>query len=189
MNQALGYEYQDTVGVSSLLEKMVDDIGLKTISEHVANPLDGLRVVAYYGCLLTRPPEITGVADYENPTQMDRLLEALGAEVLDWSDKTRCCGAANSLAQTEIVLELSRGLIEDARAVGADAIAVACPLCHLNLDARQTQMEGLEEPMPVLYFTQLMAVAFGLGEKAAGLGKNMIDPRPVLAERGLIGGK
>jgi heterodisulfide reductase subunit B len=187
INEAIGYEYQDTVSVSSLLERMVEGVGLETIAGHVANLLEGLRVVAYYGCLLTRPPEITGAADYENPTQMDRLLETLGAEVLDWSDKTRCCGAGNSLTQTGIVLELSRGLIEDARAVGADAIAVACPLCHTNLDARQTQMKGLETPMPVLYFTQLMAVAFGLGEGAAGLDKNMIDPRPVLAARGLIG--
>jgi heterodisulfide reductase subunit B len=116
---------------------------------------------------------------------MDELLAALGAEVLDWSYKTVCCGAAHSLTRPDIVLKLSGSLIEHARAAGADAVAVACPLCHTNLDARQFQMK-LDEPMPVLYFTQIMALALGLPEKAAALHKNLVDPRPLLREKGLL---
>jgi heterodisulfide reductase subunit B len=121
----------------------------------------------------------------ENPTDMDKLLTALGAEVLDWSYKTSCCGAAHSLTRPDIVINLSGKLVEQARITGADVIAVACPLCHMNLDARQFQMQ-LENPMPILYFTQLMAIALGLPKKAAALHKNIVDPRPVLQEKGVL---
>jgi heterodisulfide reductase subunit B len=116
---------------------------------------------------------------------MDILMSALGAEVHDWSYKTTCCGAAHSLTRPDIVLKLSSSLIGHAREAGADAIAVACPLCHTNLDARQFQM-GLDKPMPVIYFTQLMAIALGLPEKSAALNKNIVDPKPLLKSKGLI---
>ena len=109
-------------------------------------------------------------------------MSALGAEVLDWSYKTTCCGAAHSLTRPEIVIKLSGNIVNHAREAGADAIAVACPLCHLNLDARQMQMD-VDEPMPIMYFTQLMAVALGLPEKASMLKKNVVDPRPLLQQK------
>ena len=117
---------------------------------------------------------------------MDVLMKALGADVRDWSYKTSCCGAVHSLIRKEIVLDLGGGLIEHAREAGADVIAVACPLCHANLDARQSQMD-IREPMPVLYFTQLMAIALGLPPETAALDKNLVDPRPVLREKALLG--
>jgi len=160
-------------------------VGTAEVAQKVKKPLHGLRVVCYYGCLLTRPPDVTEAKNPENPTNMDELVTALGAEVLDWSYKTSCCGAAHSLTRPDIILNLSGNLIEHARQTGADVIAVACPLCHLNLDARQFQM-GLEEPMPVLYFTQLMALALGLPEKEAVLHKNLVDPKPLLRQKGLI---
>ena len=116
---------------------------------------------------------------------MDEIIRALGAEVIEWQDKTTCCGATHSLTKTEIVLEKSGGIIRNAQKLDADVIALACPLCHTNLDGRQFQM-GLDEPMPILYFTQLMALAFGLGRKEMALHKNMVDPRPVLREKGLL---
>jgi len=142
-------------------------------------------VVSYYGCLLTRPPQITEVEHPENPTDMDELMSALGAEVKDWSYKTSCCGAAHSLSRPDIVVNLSKGLIEHAREAGAEAMVVACPLCHMNLDARQMQME-LEDTMPILYFTQVMALALGLPEKDAVLQKNLVDARPLLKEKKLL---
>lgn len=181
-----GDTYQGTVHVSTLLAAILDHAGTETIRGRVERPLTGLRVVSYYGCLLTRPPQVTEAAHPENPVDMDELLEALGAEVMDWSYKTSCCGAAHSLTRPDIVLKLSSDLIAHAREAGAEVIAVACPLCHLNLDARQFQM-GIDEPMPILYFTQLMALSLGLPEKAAALHKNLVDPQPVLRERGLLG--
>jgi heterodisulfide reductase subunit B len=185
MDEVLGYNYQDTVKVSTLAEAIFNHIGTEKIAQNVRNPLKGLNVVAYYGCLLTRPPQITEVEHPENPTDMDELISALGAEVHEWSYKTTCCGAAHSLSRPDIVLKLSSNLIEHARSAGAEAIIVACPLCHMNLDARQMQMK-LESPMPILYFTQLMAIALGLPEKDAVLKKNLVDARPLLKAKDLL---
>jgi heterodisulfide reductase subunit B len=185
VDEAIGYEYRDTVQVNTLIETMLNHVGAEGISAKVQKPLTGLRVVAYYGCLLTRPPQVTEAEHPENPTDMDELLAALGAEVLDWSYKTSCCGAAHALTRPDIVRSLSGNLIYHARETGADAIAVACPLCHMNLDTRQMQIE-MNEPMPILYFTQLMALALGLPEKAAAFNKNVVDPRPLLASRDLL---
>lgn len=185
VEEAIGYTYEDNVVVTSLSESILRNVGVDEVAERVTKPLEGLKVVSYYGCLLTRPPEVTRVEHPENPTDLDELVAALGAEAVDWSYKTTCCGAAHSLTRPDIVLKLSRGILEHAREAGADAIAAACPLCHANLDARQFQME-LERPLPVLYFTQLMALAFGLPEKASMLNKNLVDPRPLLGEKGLL---
>jgi heterodisulfide reductase subunit B len=184
MEKAIGQEYQDAVEVRSLVDVMAERVGPEAIAGKVQKPLEGLKVVSYYGCLLTRPPKIAGVAHPEYPMNMDRVIAALGAEALDWDGKTRCCGAGLAATVPELALELCRWLIDQARAVGADCIAVACPLCHANLDGRQLQMNDLEAKIPILYFTQLMALAFGVEPKAAGLKKNLVDPLPLLRERG-----
>ena len=183
MREQIGREYHGTVEVTTLIESITRHIGTERVAAAVKQPLTHLRVVCYYGCLLTRPPQVTGAQHPENPTDMDQLMTALGADVRDWSYKTSCCGAAHSLTRPDIVLKLSSGLIEHAREAGAEAIVVACPLCHMNLDARQFQMK-LSEPVPVLYFTQLMALALGVPDKAA-LNKNLVDPRPLLEAKGL----
>lgn len=185
IDESIGYTYQDSVKVNSLGETIIEHVGPEEVSARVKQSLQGLRVVCYYGCLLTRPPHITEAAHPENPTELDDLVAALGAEVLDWSYKTTCCGAAHSLTRKDIVLDLSSTLIKEARLAGAEAIVVACPLCHTNLDARQFQM-GLEEEMPVMFFTQLMALALGLSQREAALKKNLVDPRPLLKERGIL---
>jgi heterodisulfide reductase subunit B len=185
MDEVLDYHYQDSVKVNTLIETIHQHVGEEKIAEKVQKPLENLKVVCYYGCLLTRPPQVTEAENPENPTDMDELVAALGAEVLDWSYKTCCCGAAHSLTRPDIVVKLSGNLVTHARQAGADVIAVACPLCHVNLDARQFQMD-VEEPMPIMYFTQLMSLALGLPEKEAVLHKNMVDPRPLLREKGII---
>lgn len=185
VEKAIGYSYQDSVQVNTLMQSMLQHIGTEKIAARVKKPLTSLKVVSYYGCLLTRPPQVTEAEHPENPTEMDELMKALGADVRDWSYKTVCCGAANSLTRPDVVVKLSSALVQHAQQAGADVIAVACPLCHLNLDARQFQM-GLEQATPVMFFTQLMAVAFGLPEKAASLNKNLVDPRPLLRSRELL---
>lgn len=185
MDKDIDYVYQDSVHVSTLIESILKHVGPEEVAARVQKPLTDLRVVCYYGCLLTRPPQVTEAPHPENPTDMDELMAAIGAETLEWSYKTTCCGAAHSLTRPDIVLNLSSGIIEHAREVGADLIAVACPLCHANLDARQFQME-LEEPLPVLFFTQMLALALGLPKKAAALHKNLVDPRPLLQQKGVL---
>ena len=185
IDTTIGYDYQDSVKVSTLTQAILDRVGTDGLSEKVQKPLEGLKVVCYYGCLLTRPPEVTESEHPENPTDMDNLIDALGAEVLDWSYKTSCCGAAHALSRPDIVLSLGGNLIAHAIEAGADLIAVACPLCHNNLDARQFQMD-LDEPLPILYFTQLMALAMDLNPNAMALDKNLTDPMPLLREKGLL---
>ena len=185
MDESIDYTYQDTVHVSTLIEAIHTHIGTEEIANRVRKPLKGLRAVCYYGCLLTRPPQVTEAEHPENPTDMDELMAALSVEVLDWSYKTTCCGAAHSLTRPDIVIKLSSEIINHARESGADVIVVACPMCHSNLDARQFQMI-LDEPMPVLYFTQMVALALGLPEKVVALHKNLVDPRPLLLNKGII---
>jgi heterodisulfide reductase subunit B len=169
--------------VEHLLNTVTEKIGYQQVASKVVHPLKGLKVVCYYGCIITRPPKITEVKDYEYPTQMDRLMKAIGITPLDWSYKTRCCGVSLGITQLPIALELSRKILKNAKGVGADAIVVACPLCHVNLDARQRQIE--EEfketfQLPIIYFTQLMGLAFGLKSEELGLDKHFIDPLPIL---------
>ncbi len=185
MDEQLGFHFQDSVEVNTLVETINKHVSSEKIAAKVKKSLENLRVVCYYGCLLTRPPQVTQAENPENPTDMDELVSSLGAEVVDWSYKTCCCGAAHSLTRPDIVIKLSGNLVREARKAGADVIAVACPLCHMNLDARQFQME-VDEPMPILFFTQLMALALGLPEKEAVLHKNLVDPRPLLKEKGII---
>jgi heterodisulfide reductase subunit B len=169
--------------VEHLLNTVTDKIGYQKVASKVVTPLKGLKVVCYYGCIITRPPKITEVKDYEYPTNMDRLMRVLGIHSLDWSYKTRCCGVSLGITQLPIALDLSRKILRNAKRVGADAIVVACPLCHVNLDARQKQIEKeFKESfhLPILYFTQLMGLAFGLKAEAIGLHTHFVDPLPLL---------
>ena len=181
----IGYEYQGTVETIHAVDALLERVGIDVIHDRVRKPLEGLRVASYYGCATTRPPRYTGSDSPENPICMEEIVRALGAEPVDWSYKTDCCGGSLGISQTPLALELSAKIIEDARASGADIMINACPLCQVNVESRQVQMDlGFE--MPVLYITQLMALAFGLNESKAELDKNMIDPRPVLQKRGVL---
>jgi len=182
LDQERGYDFRGSVEVKHILQLLGE--WRDEISGRVKMPLGELKVVSYYGCLLTRPPQVTEAQEPEYPMVMDHLVEGLGATSLDWSYKTDCCGAALSLSKTELALELSAKILRDAKAVGADLVAVACPLCHTNLDSRQGQM-GLEFQMPILYITQL--VGLGMGNKRLGLEKHLVDPRGMLQDRGLLG--
>ena len=186
LDRDIGYSYGDGVKVWSISEWLAEGVGIEALRERVVRPLAGLKVVNYYGCLLTRPPKVTGHLHPEYPMELDHVCEALGAESLDWNDKTLCCGGSLAVPAKEVMMRLSQNIVEHAQAVGADAIVVACPLCDANLDGRQLQMETLARRIPVLYVTQLIALAFGLGEKAAGLGRKLVDPRPMLKEKGLL---
>lgn len=181
VDEKIDYTYQNQVQVKSLLDVFQERVGLEAIAKRVKKPLRDLKVVSYYGCLLTRPPEITGSKHPENPTEMDQVVEKLGATAVDWSYKTECCGGSLSLTRTDLALKLTRRILDDARAVGADLVTTACPLCHVNLDARQAAL-NLEKPLPILFITQLMGLAFGLEPHALALDKNMVDTHGLLTQ-------
>ena len=167
--------------VKSVLQVIVEDIGLEAFRPLIRRPLKGLKVVPYYGCLLTRPGDIMRFDNPENPTSMDRLLEALGAEVLPFPLKTDCCGASYAIPARKVVPRLSGRLLDMAAELDADAIVVACPLCQMNLDLRQGQINAKNNTrhrIPVPYFTQLMAYAFGLPDVDVAFDKLAVNMRP-----------
>ncbi len=182
-----GYRHGGHVEVEHLLETLERRVGLQAIARRVSLPLAGLKVVCYYGCLLTRPPKVVGQPHPEYPRNMDRLVEVLGAQALDWSYKTDCCGGALGLSQVPLMLELAHRILADAQGVGAEAVIVACPLCQANLDLRQDLLHLARRPLPIIYITELMGLAFGLRPQALGLGRHLADPLPLLRAKGLAG--
>lgn len=184
----VGYDYKGTVKIRHLLDTLTENVGLEKIRGRVTRSLKGLKVVCYYGCLLTRPPDITEALHPEYPIHMDRLMEALGAQSLDWSYKTDCCGASFALTEPDVVMRLAQRILQNAKDVGADAVVVACPLCHANLDTRQGQIAelyGQRYDLPIFYFTELMGLAMGVEAKKLGAQKHVQDPLPLLRAKGL----
>jgi heterodisulfide reductase subunit B len=180
-------EYSGDVVVVHILETL-RQLGWEKVTEAVKKPLGGLKVAPYYGCLLLRPREFS-IDDTDDPRVMEDLLEALGAEVVDFSHKTKCCGAYHAVHMKEVTADLSYRILEQAVEAGADVVATACPLCEFNLGERQTEIMKRYpdfEGIPVVYYTQLMALAFDQKEEAIGLEENAPDPRPVLEKRGLV---
>ncbi len=185
VGQALDYDYQGSVEVRHLIDILLDRCGLDKISARVKNPLKGLKVACYYGCLITRPPGVTGADDAEYPMKIDHLMRGLGAETVEWQSKTDCCGGSLGISMTEVAAGLMRKIVTNARAAGAEAIVTMCPICHLNLDSRQEEI-GLEEDVPILQATQLMALAFGQGADGAALRHNLVDAQPYLKQKGVL---
>lgn len=154
----------------------------------VKKPLTGLKVACYYGCLLVRPKDVVGFDNQENPQKMDNLMQALGAETIQWNFKTECCGASFVMARSDIMLKLSRRILSQAKQAGADCVTVACPLCHSNLDSRQKEMSARfadKVGLPVFYFTQLLGIALGLSPRELLVDKHFTNPLPLLREKGL----
>ncbi len=172
-----------SVFVRHLLDVIVDDIGYKAISEQVTKPLFGLRVAPYYGCLVTRPDYNHIHDEPEYPFCLDELLSALGATVVDYPVKTHCCGGHMTQISEDTALELIRRLLKSAHDYQADVIVALCPMCQLNLDGYQAQVNkhfGTDYHIPILYFTQVMGLAFGASPEEVGIGREFVDARPVL---------
>lgn len=183
VNRVVDEPYRGTVKVSHPLEIFSDRDMLAKIAEKATADLSHLRVVCYYGCLLTRPPKVMQFDRHEYPMSMDAVLRSAGIATLDWDFKTMCCGAAFSLTETDIVYKLTAEILDEAESVGANAIAVACPLCHANLDTRQSEIEERKKKkygLPVFYFTQLMGLAMGMPGAYLGLGKHLVDAEELI---------
>jgi heterodisulfide reductase subunit B len=178
LNEA-GLAYHGGVRVRHLLELLVTDVGLHAISQHVQRPLKGIRVAPYYGCLVVRP-----YAEFDGPdlpVSMDRLLAALGAEVVPYVMKTRCCGGVLMTTQKNIGLKLVGDILNPIRDV--DCVVTVCPLCQLNLEAYQREVGGqLGAPVriPILYFTQLMGLAFGLPDEDLKLKASLVGTQNLM---------
>lgn len=181
--------YAGTTAVRNILEVLVTVLTpevLKSFPDTFPH-----KVVCYYGCLLVRPKSVAHEERIEDPTQMDELMKRIGAKPLEWAMKTECCGASFSITRTDIVGRLSGRILEDATERGAEAIIVACPMCHSNLDMRRKDIEhttGKKFTIPILYITQAIGIALGLTPTQLGLqrhfvpaaleGKSKVQPKP-----------
>lgn len=157
---------------------------IKEIKKRVIKPLNGLKLVCYYGCQMVRPPRITGYTDYENPQTLDRISAATGAHVIDWSYKATCCGASIGIARKEIGDSLTNRLLDKARRAGAEAIVVSCPLCQSNLDI--IQKDRLEVPIPIFYFTELLRLSFSDRGNPKWFKMHFANPVPILKKKKLL---
>jgi heterodisulfide reductase subunit B len=183
VSDAVGRDYDGSVNVRHIVEVLLEDVGLDAIKGALKQSLNGLRVACYYGCLLVRPPEVTNFDNPENPTSLDRLITAMGGMSLDWPHKVECCGGGLSVSRTDIVVNLTDSIVGMAKAAGARCIAVSCPMCQINLDMRQLDIEkqtGTRHDMPILYITQLLGLCLGISPDKLGLNKLMVSPASVL---------
>lgn len=184
VNEALpDHKLEGDVTVKHPLYVIVDDYGLDRLE--VPRPLEGLRVACYYGCVLTRP---RGEFDSpEKPQAMDKLMRALGAEPVHFPYKAKCCGGAVLLSHTHVAVDLSAKVLLSAKEAGADCVALACGMCQVALDLYQTWAEkaaGTKFDLPILYFTQLMALALGVERQRLGFRRHVVSPNPLLDRMG-----
>ena len=187
--EGISSKYEGNLRILHSADFFWEDIGEKALSEKVKKPLAGLNPVCYYGCLTTRPPKITDAKNPEDPQAMDDLMKSLGANVRNWSYKTDCCGGNLILTHPDIAKELIKKLLDMAEEAGADCIVAGCPMCHSNLDSRQSEIsQGAEKEYntPIFYFTELMGLAFGDPSVKKWLNRHMTDPKPLLKQKGLI---
>jgi Heterodisulfide reductase, subunit B len=166
-------DYRGSTEVLNILEWLSR---VPELEKHVKKPFQR-KVACYYGCLLVRPAGIVKFDRPEDPQTMDLLMRKLGAEPIDWAFKTECCGAGFSVSRTDLVAKLSGHILEDAVSRGAEAVIVACPMCHLNLDMRRPNIEkraGKKISIPVIYITQALGLAMGLPAKKLGLQRHKV---------------
>jgi heterodisulfide reductase subunit B len=192
VNEALaagGLDYTPgSLEIRHLLDVLVYDIGLDALRSKVSRPLTGLRVAPYLGCMVPRPDYKKRWSDHEHPTELDRLLEALGAEVLDFPLKTHCCGGHMTQIGPETAYELIRRLLQEADQYHADVIATVCPMCQLNLDAYQRATNRhfhTSFEIPIVFFTQLIGLALEIEPKLLGFGREIVSARRALGRIGV----
>ena len=170
--------------VRNVVDVLANDVD---ISSRIKKPLRGLKVACYYGCLLTRPQELTGWDSPVFPMSMDKLSEICGAEVVDFRSKTKCCGGPILVPQEKVAFELTKRLLDEAKSLGADCMVLACPLCANNLELRQPDIEkayNVSYKLPILYITEIMGLALGIKPGKLGINKHVVSPKPVLAKLG-----
>ena len=178
-----GLEYHGSVRVRHLLDVLSNDIGCDSIAEKVQKSLGGLKVAPYYGCQVVRPRY--GFDHPEFPQSLDKLVTSLGADPVDFPLKARCCGGSLIISEEDMTLDLVHRLLVSASKEKADCLVTVCPLCQTNLDVYQARVNrkfGTDYRLPILFFTQLMGVAFGLSEESLGLETNIIPVREAIAK-------
>ena len=175
ISRIISMEYRGSVRVMNVLE-FLERFVIDGIGERLRVPF-ARKVACYYGCFLVRPPKVVRFDRPEDPRSMDEILKKIGATPIDWAYKVECCGAGFSVSRTDLVARLGGEILEDALSRGAEAVIVACPMCHSNLDMRRRQIEKRARKkysIPVVYVTQAVGMALGLGRKDLGLHRHFV---------------
>jgi len=181
----MGMSVSDSnIKVKNVVDVLANDVD---ISSQIKKPLRGLKVACYYGCLLTRPQELTGWDSPVFPMSMDNLAKICGAEVVDFRSKTKCCGGPILVPQEKVAFELTKRLLDEAKSLGADCMVLACPLCANNLELSQPDIEkayNVSYKLPILYITEIIGLALGIKPGKLGINKHVVSPKSVLAKLG-----
>lgn len=188
MTSLIEMPYAGNLEVVQVIQILARPEIVEKVREKVKKPLKDLRTVCYYGCLTVRPPKVTQVGDYEDPMYMDTLMEAVGADNRFWSYKTECCSAGLAMARPDVTKRLSGVLLNMADEADAECVVVSCPMCHANLETRQNALmdEGrIPRKIPIFYVTELLALAMDVKGIRKLWPKHLVDPRPLLASKGL----
>ena len=184
-----GLEYRGTTNIKHFLWILLEDVGEDALRHSITTPLTGLRAAPFYGCYIQRPTEALGIDDHpDRGKSLERIIEILGAEIVDFPGKTRCCGFPILTINEKNSLTMVATHTRDAKSHGADIMVTPCPLCHLNLDGMQTKAASQEQTMidlPILHLPQLLGLAMGLDAKRLGLNRNLISPESALAKIGV----
>jgi heterodisulfide reductase subunit B len=181
--------YSGGVEILQIIQVLARPEIVEKVREKVKKPLKDLKTVCYYGCLTVRPPKVTQVSDYEDPMFIDTLMEAAGADNRFWSYKTECCSAGLAMARSDVTKRMAGVLLKMADEAEAECVVVSCPMCHANLDMRQSELlaEGrIPKKIPIFYVTELLALAMDIKEVGKLWHKHLADPRPLLSSKGLL---
>jgi heterodisulfide reductase subunit B len=188
MSQVVELDFTGSTHVLNLLE-VFEKIGLERIQAAATGELSGIRAACYYGCLLTRPAEVLRSEDCEHPSSMERILSALGAQTVEWNYQTECCGGGMTMANEDTVLDLSNKILANAAAHGANCVVVACPMCHVNLDMKQEDIErrySVRHQMMIYYLSDLVGLALGLDHQTLGIDRHFVHPTGHGEARGVL---
>ena len=183
INAFIEADYAGEVEVVDIVHLLRDQVGFDVVRDKVLKPLAGLKVAAYYGCMVLRPPAEVAYDDPDHPRSLDDLMAALGAAAVDYPHKNECCGAYLAVKAPEVTRSMVYTILGSAQRAGAEAMVTNCPLCQFNLDKQQREMTNSYagyRPIPVFYFSQLMGLALGLDIDDYGWDRHYIDPRPLV---------
>ena len=179
ISEVVELDVQGNTRVLNLIQ-VFQKISAEQIQQKAVRQLGDFRPACYYGCLLTRPPSELKFDDCEQPRSMETLLSTLGAQPVEWNYKTECCGAGMTMADEDTVLELSHKILSNAVQHGANCMVVACPMCHVNLDMKQPDIErryGVRHDMVVYYLSDLVGLALGIDERSLGIDRHFVVKR------------
>jgi succinate dehydrogenase / fumarate reductase, cytochrome b subunit len=181
-----GLTYRGTTSIKHFLWILLEDVGEDTLRRHITHPLTGLRAAPFYGCYIQRPTDVLEFDRHpDRGKSLERMIEILGAEVIDFPGKTRCCGFPILTINEKNSLKMVADHTGDAKSHGADIMVTPCPLCHLNLDGMQTKAAGREQrtiDLPILHLPQLLGLAMGMNAKDLGLQRHLISPDSILTK-------